>query len=493
MLGGGSAGFISAINIKARNPDIAIAIVRSPNIPVIGVGESTIHTIPKYLHGYLRIDPRDFFREVEPTWKLGIRFLWGPRHRFHYTFRPQVDLRYEFLPQTMGFYYGDEFEYGELASSLCACDRVFARQADGSPLVSRDWAYHLDNKKLVAFLERRARNMGVDVIDDTVQDVARNEAGVSGLQLESGGLVEADFFVDCSGFRSLLIGQAFGEPLESFRPSLFCDRAVVGEWQRGDDEPIKPYTTAQTMNAGWCWQIDHEHHISRGYVYGSDFITDDEAEREFRQKNPRVGPTHVIRFTSGRYRNAWVENVVAIGNSSGFVEPLESTALYVLCQDAKAVAESICDCRGMPSPSMRGQFNKRSRQTWETIRNFLAVHYKFNTRLDTPFWRACRSDVDLCGAAPIVEYYQQNGPSSLWHETLTPPDDIFELDGYYTILFGQRVPHEREYQPAPKEWRLAQEIKDAHRKMTRNALTSEEALAVVRGPNWQWPAEVFEP
>lgn len=472
---------------------MAVTVVRSPDIGIISVGESTIQTIPKYLHGYLGIDPAEFHRQVDPTWKLGIRFLWGPRDRFHYTFRRQVNVHSELLPMPMGFYYGDEFEYGELASSLCACDGVFARKPDGSPLVGSDWAYHLDNQKLVAFLEPYARGLGVEIIEDTVESVVQDESGVRALRLQKGGAAEADFFIDCSGFRSLLIGQTFEQPFVSFKSSLYCDRAVVSEWQRRDDEPIKPYTTAETMDAGWCWQIDHEKHVSRGYVYASDFISDDDAEREFRQKNPYVHDARVIRFASGRYRDVWVKNVVAIGNSNGFVEPLESTALHVLCQDAKAVAETLRDARGIPTPSIRTAFNRRSQQVWDTIRQFLAVHYRFNHRIDSPFWRACHSDVDLCGAAPIVEYYQENGPSHLWQEVLVSERDIFEIDGYLTILLGLQVPYQRVYEPTPKEWQVAQEIKDAHRKLTHNAFSSEEALAMVRTPGWQWPPDVFKP
>jgi tryptophan halogenase len=255
ILGGGSAGFISALNIKRRNPSVDVKLIRSPSIKIIGVGESTIQSIPKYLHGYLGINPTDFFREVDPTWKLGIRFLWGPRKQFHYSFRPQVDLHYDVLPMGMGFYYEDEFEYGELASSLCAHDCVFARRDDGSPSVGRDWAYHLDNKKLVAFLEKLARGIGIEIIDDTVVDVSQDDNGITALNLQSRGTVSADLYVDCSGFRSVLLGQTLGETMESYKTSLYCDRAVVSEWERPVGELIQPYTVAETMNSGWCWQF----------------------------------------------------------------------------------------------------------------------------------------------------------------------------------------------------------------------------------------------
>ena len=155
----------------------------------------------------------------------------------------------------------------------------------------------------VEFLETYAAGLGVGITDDTVLEVRQDDHGLTGLALKSGGTATADLYVDSSGFGSVLLGQALLEPFVSYKPTLFCDRAVVGGWDR-TGEPIKPYTTGEGMNAGWCWRIDHEHRINRGYVYSSDFLSDDEAEREFRQKNPKVGPflkefVKRKRFSSG--------------------------------------------------------------------------------------------------------------------------------------------------------------------------------------------------
>src|SRR5262249_49132105 len=156
--------------------------------------------------------------------------------------------------------------------------------------------------------------------------------------------------------------KALGEPFRSFAPSLYCDRAIVGSWDRGADEPIKPYTTAETMNCGWGWQIDHEHHINRGYVHSSAYLSETDAEAELRAKNPKMGPTRVVRYVSGRYERNWVKNVVAIGNASGFVEPLESTGLAVIGQMSLALAVALEDGDRTPGPAIAGQFNKRFAQ-----------------------------------------------------------------------------------------------------------------------------------
>ena len=491
VLGGGSAGFLAAITCKTRLEKAVVTMVRSPEIGIIAVGEGTFPTVPKYLHGFLNIEPREFHREVQPTWKLGGRFLWGPRPHFHYTFRPQLDLRYSVLPKPMGFYYDRGFDYGDAASALMTEDRVFVRQDDGSPRIGSDVAYHLENEKLVAYLEKKARQLGVEIIDTTVAEVMQDDAGVSGLRVQDGSILTADLYVDCSGFRSMLLGRAFQEPYISYKSTLFCDRAVVGGWSRGEDEPIKPYTTFETMNTGWCWRIEHKHHITRGYVYASDFISDDDALQEVRDKNPRLGEMRVVRFTSGRYQRGWVKNVVAVGNASGFVEPLEATALIMICVQCQHLSNNISDGGYEYSPSQVRTYNRDCDRLWDNIRQFLAVHYKFNTRLDTPFWRACWNDTDLAGAEEIVDYYRENGPSTIWGRVLIGPGDPFEMDGYLTMLVGQDVPHSRRYEPTEGELNDLERIRRVNRRRARQAFTCEEALDYIRSPKWQWPRDLY--
>lgn len=486
VVGGGSAGFLAAITCKARIPSLSVTVLRSPDIGIIGVGEGSTPTLPQHLHGYIGIDIGRFYREAEPTWKLGIRFLWGPRPFFDYNFRPQCASRYLNLSRNTGYYYGDDFRYGDIASALMTHDKAFVRQPGNIPFIDLDASYHIENEKFVAFLEGYARELGVEIVDDTVEQVEQDEQGVSGLVLASGRTIRGDLYVDCTGFRSLLLGKTFQEPFHSFASSLFCDRAVLGAMPRAPGEGIKPYTTAETMNSGWCWQIEHEHHVTRGYVYASAFISDDEAERELREKNPRIGATRVVRFRSGRYERAWVKNVVAIGNACGFVEPLESTSLGVICADCQAIAETLREDGGRVTPSHAMAYNNRNSRSWDTIRRFLAIHFKFNTRLDTPFWRACQADVDLAGAEPIVEYYQQNGPSTMWNDTLIDPVDQFKYDGILTLLIGQKVPYETDFVPSEQELKIWKKIQEKHRRQAEEAMTSEEALAVIRLPEWQW-------
>ena len=491
VLGGGSAGFLAAISLKTRLPQLEVTLIRSPGIGIIGVGEGSVATFPLHLHGYLGINPAEFYQAVNPTWKLGIRFEWGARDYFNYTFRSQIDTQYKALPKGTGFYSYDDFTFGDTASGLMSEGKVFLRDKNNVPLIGPDTAYHLENKRFVAFLETHARNLGVQLVEDTVLDVEQNDAGVTGLRLESGNTAEADLFVDCSGFRSELLHKVMGEPFVSYKSSLFCERAVVGGWDRGKDEPIRAYTTAETMDAGWAWRIEHESHITRGYVYAPDFISDDEAEAEFRRKNPKLGPTRIVKFRSGRYRNEWVKNVVAIGNAGGFVEPLEATSLGVITTDCQALVETLHDCDRQLRPSLIKAFNRRSEASWEAIRQFLAIHYKFNTRLDTPFWKACRADTDIGQAEEIVEYYQENGPSTIWRTTLIQPLDQFKLDGYLTMLVGMKVPFKSTHKISKEEWGTWQQIRQSIKRDVDNAYTCEDAMALVKSPAWRWSREFF--
>jgi tryptophan halogenase len=491
VLGGGSAGFLAAISLKIKIPDLQVTVVRSKGMGVIGVGEATTFAFPNYLHGRLKIEPGDFHRSAQPTWKLGIRFVnWSPRGHFDYTFRPQVSSRWESLPRTNGYYLQDDPEYADLFPALMSHDKAFVRNKYGGPHIGTDVAYHIENKTFVAYLETYAAGLGIDILDDIVAQVPQDESGVSGLVLESGRTLTADLYLDCSGFASLLLSRTLREPYLSFKPTLFNDRAVWGGWERSE-EPIRPYTTAEAMDAGWCWRIDHEFLINRGYVYSSAFLADDDAEKEFRGKNPKVQSTHRVKFVTGRYQRSWVKNVIGIGNASGFVEPLESTSLGVICDESDSLVNSLLECDRRPTPTIVGQYNKRFGLKWDNIRDFLAVHFKFNTGMDTPYWRACRDSCELGGAAEVVAYYRENGPGTYHKLTLLDRLCQFGLEGYWSLLLGQQVPYERRNVPSAQERATWRQIQQAFKAKAETGVGVKEALTLVRSPAFHWPPTLY--
>jgi tryptophan halogenase len=492
VVGGGSAGLLAAITLR-RHALLDVTVVRSKEIGVIGVGEGSTVGFPRYLHTYLAIDPAEFYRLAQPTWKLGLRFIhWGPRDHFHYSFAQSMSLQWQTLPKTAGYYCDEEADCANLHMALMEHDRVFTRRAERTPHITHDFSYHIENRHFVDFLESYAERIGISLVDDTVEKVQCDEHGVRALRLATGRTETADLFVDSSGFVSLLLGKTFAEPFRSFRSTLFCDSAVVGGWER-EGEVIQPYTVVETMNSGWCWRIDHEQRINRGYVYASSFISDDEAEREFREKNPKVGPTRIVQFKSGRYERSWVKNVVAIGNASGFVEPLEATSLGAIGAECALLAETLLDCDFQPNASQVREFNRAMATNWDNIRRFLAIHYKFNTRLDTPFWRACRADTDLAGAEDIVDYFQQNGPSVHARLTLLNQLDQFTIDGWLALLVGMKVPYARTHEATEAERSEWRRISGHFCKQAQQALTIREALDIIRSPRWHWNRDFYKP
>ncbi len=472
-------------------PVLNVTVLHSSKIPIIGVGEGSTLTMPVFLHGYLGIDPGLFHRTVRPTYKLGIRFLWGPRERFHYTFTPQLDAFVPSLPRPNGFYCQNDFDFGDISGALAAHQMAFERQADGGPAVHTNVAYHLENETFVQFLEGHARSIGVEILDNLVEGVEEDEQGIKELKLADGSVAKADLYVDCSGFRSELLGRTFREPFENYESSLPCDRAVAGGWKR-ETEPLLPFTTAETMNAGWAWQIEHDHVINRGYVYSSSFLSDDEAEREFREKNPKITDTRVITFDSGAYQRNWVKNVVALGNSSGFVEPLEATALAVICDHAAKLVHVLADSNLSFNSVSTNYYNQYCQKTWSAIRRFLAMHYRFNTRIETDFWKHCWNEIDLAGAEEIVDYYQACGPATLWANWAMGSNDPFGWEGYLVMLVGQNVPHQREdYVPSETEklaWRGY--MANLHQR-AQNGLSMAESVKMIRSPQWGWKPDFY--
>jgi tryptophan halogenase len=369
VIGGGTAGWLAALALKRRFPTMQVTVVESRDIPIIGVGEATTTLMPPFLHAQLGLDPVALFAAVKPTFKLGIRFEWGARD-FNYPFG-DTD------PETALARDGD-LRHQSLTSMLMDADRV-----EPSLLPSLKFAYHLDNAPFVAFLKSKAT--GISHQELTISHVQRSERGIEHLRATDGRELRYDLYVDASGFGALLADS----PFLSYSSSLFCDRAVVANVPQGDR--IRPYTTAETMPSGWCWRIPVMGEDHRGYVHSSAFVDEETAIAEMRARNPDMSEPRIVHFKSGRRRDFWSRNCVAIGNAYGFVEPLESTALHMV------IVEIAYLIAGLEDPSLIDFANQSVGAHWDFLRWFLAVHYKFNSRLDTPFWRAARADTDVSG------------------------------------------------------------------------------------------------
>lgn len=452
VVGSGSAGLLAGLALKRRLPQLEVVVVSSSRIGIIGVGEGTVPYVPNFIHQYLGLDEHDFFAGVDPVFKLGVRFNWGSRDYFDYTFSAN---QWAFQVPELGRPSGFFAEFGhhgiDLPGALMEANLALPTRGAGYPDVPPAGsmvAWHLENHRFVEWLDRTCVAAGVQFIDGEIEAVTQKESGeIECVRLQDDRVLSADLFVDASGFRSELLGKVLEEPFESFDDSLFCDRAIVGGWEREEGEPILPYTVSDTMDAGWSWRIDHPERVNRGYVFSSDHLDDDAAEKEFRDLNPKVESTRMVKFRSGRHRRSWVKNVVAIGNAGGFVEPLEATAIMCICLQSRWLADGLIDSQQNPTPTMGKLFNDYSGLLWDEIREFLAIHYRVNQRRDTAFWQRCREETKLGWSQDLLDFYRENGPSQIG-AVYVPKDSPFGLEGYYAILVGMRAPMEKQDDPA---------------------------------------------
>jgi tryptophan halogenase len=474
VVGGGTAGYFAALALKRAFPDVAITIIESPRIPIIGVGEATTTLMPPFLHAELGLDIVELWNAVRPTFKLGIHFDWG-----------------EPAPYAFAYPFGDAEPAvaaaidGDLArqslSSLLMRDRcgpiVRADGAIVSLLEHTKLAYHLDNAPFVRFLASAARARGIAHVAMTIDDVRVRADGNVDALVGDGREVRCDFYVDASGFGSRLLERALGTPFTSYASSLFCDRAIVATVPRHG--AIDPYTTAETMDAGWCWRIPVALEDHRGYVHASSAISEDAAIAEMRAKNPGMAEPWTVRFRSGRHTDFWRGNVAAIGNAYAFVEPLESTALHMVIVEIAYLRAGLAKWSDVDA---RTRFVARANASvgahWDHLRWFLAVHYKFNRRLDTPFWRAAREGVDIGELAHAIARYEEEGPAVAREGGFLRDDPTFGATGLVTMLLGQRVPHRG---PVPSRAAIdAFERTSAEQMRTlRSALPHAECLEVL--------------
>lgn len=437
IVGGGSAGYLAALTLRQLAGDarkLEVVVLDPCEIPTIGVGESTTSEMPAFLHGVLGVDAARFYREVDPTWKLGIRFKWGSDPEgFYYPFD-----RGDLLEP---LHHLGHFRHATLASMLMSVGRVPMLKVSETGLIpmlaSVPHGYHIDSAKFLGFLKALCLERGIQVLDEVVSRVLVSDLGtVSALHYESGGIERADLYVDCSGFRGALVREALGEGFLSFGTSLYCDRAWIGRVD--NSRQPAPYTTAETMDCGWLWTIPQRHEDHVGYVFSSRYSDDADARDALTARVPGVEVQRLIPFRSGRLEH-WIRgNVAAIGNAYGFVEPLESTALFVIVRQCLLVARNL---RALVHGrrDVEERLNREMASVWDYLRWFLAIHYRFNTRSDSPFWRDCRAHVNVDGADAILAKYSEAAPR-FGLEPTERADTNFDTFGFDVLLLGQRAP-----------------------------------------------------
>ena len=438
IVGGGTSGWISAaLLMKILGKAVSVTLVESDDIGTIGVGEATIPPILS-LNKALALDERDFMRRSKATIKLGIQFEnWGhPDNVYMHAFGT-IGKDFPFCPfqhfwfrarETGGG--GDLWDYSLNLQAARRGTFGFVQQQQDVPALA--YAYHFDAGLYAQYLRGESERMGAKRIEGTICRVNLDpESGhVTSVDLADGRSIAGDLFIDCSGFRGLLIQEALNTGYEDWSHWLPCDRAVAVPSER--DERTTPYTRSIAHGAGWQWKIPLQHRNGNGMVYCSQEWSDDEAAERLLANlgTKQLAEPRVLRFKTGRRLRQWHGNVVSIGLASGFLEPLESTSIHLIQSGVVRLIKHF-PFRGI-KPAEVDEYNRQSRLEFEQVRDFIICHYHLNRR-DEDFWRQCRRMPIPDSLARKLQLFRATG--KIYREQ----EELFSEVAWLQVLVGQGI------------------------------------------------------
>jgi tryptophan halogenase len=441
IVGGGAAGWMTAAALSRflRPDDVTVTLVESDEIGIIGVGEATIPDMLQF-NLFLGLVEADLMRATQATFKLGIEFVdWsgqGSRYfhpfGFHGVDIDGIDFHQYWLRCRAA---GLRRSIGEYClTEIVARNGRFGfpdLRVAGAPASYLRYAYHFDATLYAGYLRRHAEQRGVRRVEGKVCEVLRApESGdVTAVRLTDGRTIGGEFFFDCTGFRALLMN-ALDVPWTDWRHWLPCDRALAVPCEH--DGPPRPYTRATAKPAGWQWKIPTQHRTGNGHIYCSDFMTDDAATAVLMEglAGPTSATPRLIRFATGHRGRFWDRNCVAIGLSSGFLEPLESTSLYLIRQGISRFLALYPD--RTQAPVLRDEYNRWMQKDFEQVRDLLVFHYSANGR-DEPFWQHCRNIPIPDSLRRRVALFAEGG------RFLRNEGELFPNASWVAVMLGQGV------------------------------------------------------
>ncbi|MBA4045889.1 MAG: tryptophan halogenase [Erythrobacter sp.] len=441
IVGGGTAGWITAAAFaKLLGKRLTIELVESEAIGTVGVGEATIPQIIRLNH-ILGIDEHDFLRRTSGTFKLGIEFVdWGAvGTRYLHTFGEtgmnlgNVAFHHYWRRSVAEGAKGSLWDYS--LHQMAADQARFGKlsKVGNTAMTGLAYAYHFDASRYALYLREYAEARGVTRTEGIVESVARDgESGdLTGITLAGGQRVEGDFFIDCTGFRSLLLGGELGVGYDDWSRWLPCDRALAVPSERLPT--IVPYTRATAKSAGWQWRIPLQHRTGNGHVYSSGFITDDAAADTLLAglDTKALGDPRPIRFTTGRRQAFWAHNCVALGLASGFLEPLESTSIHLIQSHVSRLIQIFP--RNRNAEAERAEYNRRCTAEFEQIRDFLILHYHQTAREDSEFWRYCKNMSVPESLTQKLALFAASGRVG------RDADDLFRDASWVQVMLGQGI------------------------------------------------------
>ena len=436
IAGGGTAGWLTACGLSTRLGKLLdITLVESDAIGTIGVGEATIPPMRNF-HRILDIDEQAFMRATQATFKLGIVFdNWGEIGESYIHSFGEIGQRswmaefHEFWLEAREQGFGGSLD--EYCLELMAAKSgKFAKNVQDTRM---NFAFHLDATAYAAFLQELSETAGVRRVEGKINEVRKDaETGdLTTLVLDNGETIDGDLFIDCTGFRALLIGDALGVDNEDWSHWLKSDRAIAVQTEA--TEPPPPYTRSIAHASGWQWRIPLQTRVGNGIVYSSQFLSDDEARATLLNNltgEMRTEPRQ-LRFSTGRRRRAWEKNCVAMGLASGFVEPLESTSIHLVMTSIFRLIRLFPF--GEDRESLARRFNEDTRVEMEAVRDFIILHYKQTKRTDSDFWNTYRTMDIPDSLAERIDIFRDNG--YVWSDDVT----LFRIASWVQVMMGQGV------------------------------------------------------
>jgi len=479
ILGGGTAGWMAAAALVSLLPPARyrVRLVESEEIGIVGVGEATFPEI-RYFNAAIGIDEAEMLRATNGAFKLGIEFVdWGFKgsryiHPFgvHGPAHMEHLFHHQWLRARQAGWESEIGEYSFAAQAARNCRFQFPQTGATTINSAYTYAYHFDASLYGTFLRDIAEKRGAMRTEGKVRDAIQDpqSGDIQSLLLESGETIAGDFFIDCSGFRSLLLGKTLGVGWEDWSKWLVCDRAFAVPSERDE---LSPYTRSTAMEAGWRWRIPLQHRTGNGYVFSSSFISEDEAADSLigsLETKPLAEP-RLLKFQSGRRVASWAKNCVSMGLASGFLEPLESTSIYLVQIAIMQLVPLLPNKR--IDPRLRDEFNRLMDLQYERIRDFLILHYKLTTRDDAEIWRYCAAMDVPDSLTRKIELFRHNGIIEKYK------DGLFTPTSWLSVLVGQGLIPEN-YSPVadavPEERLISQldefrtEVRDRVDEMVRH-------------------------
>ena len=442
IVGGGTSGWMTAAALsKVLKGRYDITLIESDEISTIGVGEATIPMISLF-NRMLDFDEDEFVRETQASFKLGIEFVnWarlGDRYIHGFGVIGQDNWTVDFHQYWLKQYQAgkaSELERYSINTMACLQNKFMRPRADmpNSPLSHIAYAFHFDASLYARFLRKYSEARGVVRQEGKIVKVTQREVDghVSAVTLQSGQEVGGELFIDCSGFRALLIEGTLKTGYEDWSHWLPCDRALAVPCVSAKE--LTPYTRATARSAGWQWRIPLQHRIGNGHVYSSKFISDDEATAVLMSNldGAPLAQPRPIRFQTGKRKLAWNKNVVSIGLACGFIEPLESTSIH-LVQMGIAHLLTFFPASGF-SQQDTDQYNRVMSQEYEWVRDFIILHYKATERTDTPFWNYCREMAIPPSLQQRIDLFKSHG------RVYREGSELFMKVSWLQVMHGQRI------------------------------------------------------